>query len=92
MNEPRAFKTCLFLLLVLALAASALLAADPVVERRSLLNGLQIFALPWGGSNRVEMKLLVKTGSAFDPVGKFGLADMLADSFRPERRLGLPKS
>lgn len=79
MTEPRASKTCLSLPLVLALVASSLWAADPVVERRSLLNGLQIFAVPWGGSNRVEMKLLVKTGSAFDPVGKFGLADLLAE-------------
>ncbi|MGI8782445.1 MAG: M16 family metallopeptidase [Acidobacteriota bacterium] len=79
MNKPRAFKTCLSLLLVLALTEFALLAADPVVERRSLLNGLQIFAIPWGGSNRVEMKLLVKVGSAFDPVGKFGLVDILAE-------------
>lgn len=67
------------LVILMVCGGAPALANDPLVERRSLLNGLQVFAVPWGGTRQVQMRLVVKSGSAFDPVGKFGLVDLLAE-------------
>jgi len=50
----------------------------PPYEVRTLSNGLQVVAVLHHEQPAVSMRLLIRTGTAADPVGKLGLARLLA--------------
>ena len=54
----------------------------PPKEKRSLSNGLVVHLLPRGPLPLVAARLVIRAGSAFDPPGRFGLADFGARLFR----------
>jgi predicted Zn-dependent peptidase len=55
----------------------------PAPKQENLLNGLKILMWPDAKTNKVELKLRIHSGSAFDPQGKEGLMQMLADNLFP---------
>lgn len=52
----------------------------PKVLRRTLPNGLTVWAVPRQGFPKVSLCLVVKGGMACDPAGQEGLASLLADT------------
>src|SRR5262245_20894658 len=50
----------------------------PPYEIRTLPNGLQVVAVLHHEQPAVSMRLLIRTGTASDPVGKLGLVHLLA--------------
>jgi zinc protease len=54
----------------------------PAHERHELANGLAVHVVPRGPLPLVAVRLVVRGGSAFDPHGKFGLADFAARLLR----------
>lgn len=52
--------------------------ALPPVERHTLSNGLEVLLMPNPANPYVEMRFVVRAGSAADPVGKEGLAGLTA--------------
>jgi zinc protease len=51
----------------------------PTIERRTLSNGLPVWIVELHKVPVVHISLVVKSGSAADPPGKFGLASLTAD-------------
>jgi zinc protease len=51
----------------------------PVVEKRTLANGLPVWIVGMHKVPTVQLELAVRAGSAADPEGKFGLASLTAD-------------
>lgn len=54
----------------------------PVHEVRVLPNGLTVHLVPRGPLPLVAVRLVIRGGSAFDPVGKLGVGDFAARLFR----------
>ena len=50
----------------------------PPIERRALANGLPVWIVPMHKVPVVDLTLVVRSGSAADPVGKYGLASYTA--------------
>ncbi len=55
----------------------------PAPKQEKLLNGLKVLMWPDAKSDKVAVKIRVHSGSAFDPQGKEGLMQMLADNLFP---------
>jgi zinc protease len=51
----------------------------PDIHRHKLSNGVPVVIMEKTGVPLVQVNLLVRTGSAYDPAGKTGLANMTAD-------------
>ena len=51
--------------------------------REQLLNGLKVLVWPDSSSDRAVVKLRIHAGSAFDPQGKEGVMQLLADNLFP---------
>src|SRR5436190_14386811 len=81
MNNWKLFRNIVFLLLAAAALASAQKLPEPRQER--LLNGLKLLMWPDAKADKVWVKIRVHYGSAFDPQGKEGLMNLLANSFFP---------
>lgn len=83
------FTTRKFFLLPLALGAGVFIspglanaqAGPPKTE--TLLNGLKVLMWPDAKADKVSVRVRIHSGSAFDPQGKEGVMQMLADSFFP---------
>lgn len=55
----------------------------PAPKQEKLLNGLKVLMWPDAKADKVSVKLRIHSGSAFDPQGKEGLMQMLADNLFP---------
>src|SRR5256885_1017122 len=55
----------------------------PAPKQEKLLNGLKILMWSDAKADKVAIKLRIHSGSAFDPQGKEGTMQMLADTFFP---------
>jgi predicted Zn-dependent peptidase len=51
----------------------------PAIEKQTLSNGLQVWTVGVHKVPTVHLTLVVRTGSAVDPPGRFGLASLTAD-------------
>ncbi|MFN6963314.1 MAG: M16 family metallopeptidase [Pyrinomonadaceae bacterium] len=69
-------------LLLLSLAAPALF-PQATAKQEKLLNGLKVVMLADQRSPRVELRLRIHSGSAFDPQGKEGVMRLLAANIFP---------
>jgi len=72
-----------------ALASLSAQVQPPQFSKNALLNGLEIFFLP-SETGRSEFALMIKNGAAFDPLGKWGVTNLMAHLTleRTERRTG----
>jgi predicted Zn-dependent peptidase len=52
------------------------------IEEQTLDNGLTVWVVPRSGYPMVDVRLVVRGGTAVDPPGQLGLADVLADVLR----------
>lgn len=73
----------LAILVLFALIAPAIFGQTGQPRQEKLLNGLKVLMWPDTTSDKVSVRLRIHSGSAFDPQGKEGLMQMLADSFFP---------
>lgn len=73
------------LLLLFSLVAPAIFsqAPLPVPKKESLLNGLKILMWNDAKADKVTLQIRIHAGSAFDPQGKEGVMQMLADNIFP---------
>ncbi len=58
-------------------------AALPAPKQEKLLNGLKVLMWSDSKAEKVSVKIRIHSGSAFDPQGKEGLMQMLADNLFP---------
>ncbi len=74
-----------WLLLFVIISASPLFGQTslPAPKQEKLLNGLKVLMWPDAKADKVSIKIRVHSGSAFDPQGKEGLMQMLADNLFP---------
>ena len=74
----------LILVILLSLVAPAIFAQAPAApNQEKLLNGLKILMWPDKTSDKVSIRIRVHAGSAFDPQGKEGVMQLLADTIFP---------
>lgn len=74
----------IILLLLFSLVAPAIFSqALPAPKKENLLNGLKVLMWNDGKSDKVTVKIRVHAGSAFDPQGKEGVMQLLADNIFP---------
>lgn len=74
------------ILLLLSLIAPAVFPQRTDIRpprQETLLNGLKVIMLSDPRSDKVELKLRINSGSAFDPQGKEGVMKMLSDAIFP---------
>ena len=74
-----------FAMSILLVTATAVLAQAPIPSPRQekLLNGLKVLMWSDAKADKVTVKIRVHAGSAFDPQGKEGTMQMLADDLFP---------
>ncbi len=71
-------------LLLFSLVAPAIFAqAMPAPKKESLLNGLKVLMWNDAKADKVTVKIRIHAGSAFDPQGKEGVMQLLADNIFP---------
>jgi len=74
------------ILLLLSLIAPAVFPQRADIRpprQETLLNGLKVIMLSNPRSDKVELKLRINSGSAFDPQGKEGVMKLLSDAIFP---------
>src|SRR5262249_10177164 len=59
----------------------------PRVNKRVLLNGLPVFAIELPQAQTVAVHLQIKSGAAYDPLRKGGLADLTAEMLKAGTQL-----
>ena len=71
-------------LLLFSLVAPAIFAQSmPAPKKESLLNGLKVLMWSDAKADKVTVKIRIHAGSAFDPQGKEGVMQLLADNIFP---------
>lgn len=74
----------LILLILLSLVAPAIFSQDlPAPRQERLLNGLKVLMWPDTKADKATIRIRIHAGSAFDPQGKEGVMQMLADNVFP---------
>lgn len=74
----------IILLLLFSLVAPAIFAQTlPSPKKESLLNGLKVLMWNDDKADKVTVKIRIHAGSAFDPQGKEGVMQLLADNIFP---------
>src|SRR5260221_9837605 len=74
----------LFILIVgICPQASIAQQSIPAPRQEKLLNGLKILMWSDAKANNVSVKIRIRAGSAFDPQGREGVMQMLADNIFP---------
>lgn len=75
----------IIVLLLFSLVAPAIFAqAMPAPKKESLLNGLKVLMWNDAKADKVTVKIRIHAGSAFDPQGKEGVMQLLADNIFPD--------
>jgi predicted Zn-dependent peptidase len=76
----------LVVLILLSLLVPAIFSqTSGAPQQEKLLNGLKIMMWPDRTSDKVAIRIRVHSGSAFDPQGKEGVMQLLADSIFPNQ-------
>ena len=71
-------------LLLFSLVAPAIFSqTSPAPKKESLLNGLKVLMWSDAKADKVSVKIRIHAGSAFDPQGKEGVMQLLADNIFP---------
>ncbi len=88
MNNKKVFQKIIFIglivIILFALVAPAIFSQTmPAPKQEKLLNGLKILLWPDTRANKVSVRIRVHAGSAFDPQGKEGVMQLLADNIFP---------
>ena len=86
MKFGKLFKTSAIFSVIFALAAGALpvvIAQSGPPKQEKLLNGLKVLMWNDAKADSVSVRVRVHSGSAFDPQGKEGVMQLLADSLFP---------
>ena len=79
MKVPSQNRALLFLSLWLAAAATSSAQVDLTrVQKRALLNGLEVYFLPPDNPGPSQFVLMIRNGAAFDPAGKAGITNLMA--------------
>ena len=79
MKVPGRSQALLFLTLWLAAAATSSAQVDLTkVQRKALLNGLEIYFLPPRNPEVSQFVLMIRNGAAFDLAGKWGTTNLMA--------------
>ena len=79
MKVPSRSQALLFLTLWLAAGAASSAQVDLTrVQKKALLNGLEIYFLPPRNPESSRFVLMIRNGAAFDPVGKWGITNLMA--------------
>src|SRR5688572_21494697 len=73
----------LALVILIALVAPAIFGQTGQPRQEKLLNGLKVLMWQDPASDKVSVRLRIHSGSAFDPQGKEGTMQMLADNLFP---------
>lgn len=69
---------------LLALVAPAIFSQTPAAPKQEkLLNGLKVLMWPDAKADKVYVKVRIHSGSAFDPQGREGVMQLLADNIFP---------
>ncbi len=78
MKVPSRNRALLFLSLWLAAAATCSAQADLTrVQKKALLNGLEVYFLPPVNPESSQFVLMIRNGAAFDPAGKRGITNLM---------------
>ncbi|MBK9215835.1 MAG: insulinase family protein [Chloracidobacterium sp.] len=72
-------------LLLISLVAPVIFSQTPREEK--LLNGLKVLMWPDAKADKVAVRIRIHSGSAFDPQGKEGLMQMLANNLFPNQEI-----
>ena len=86
MKFGKLFKTSAIFSVIFALATGALpvvIAQSGPPKQEKLLNGLKVLMWNDAKADSVSVRVRVHSGSAFDPQGKEGVMQLLADSLFP---------
>ncbi|MEQ1606886.1 MAG: pitrilysin family protein [Pyrinomonadaceae bacterium] len=88
MKNKKVFQKVVFVALIVlilfSLVAPAMFSQNlPAPRQEKLLNGLKVLMWPDAKSDKVAVKIRIHSGSAFDPQGKEGVMQMLADNVFP---------
>ena len=79
MKVPRRNLALLSLSLWLAAAATTTAQVDLTrVQKKALLNGFEVYFLPPRNPEISQFVLMIRNGAAFDPVGKWGITNLMA--------------
>ncbi len=78
-------KIAFALLLILAATFAGFAQAQP--KKETLLNGLKVLMWPNPAEKLVTVKIRIHAGSAFDPQGKEGVMQLLADNIFPNEEI-----
>jgi zinc protease len=74
------------LLLIFSMVAPVIFSQAPPRQEK-LLNGLKVLMWPDEKADKVTIRIRIHAGSAFDPQGKEGLMQMLADNLFPNQEI-----
>jgi len=88
MKNQKIFQKVVFVVLILlilfSLVAPAIFSQTlPAPKQENLLNGLKVLMWPDAKANKIPVKIRVHDGAAFDPKGKEGVMQLLADNIFP---------
>ena len=74
-------KALVYLVVVLAVMVTTAITQTP--QKEQLLNGLKVLMWPDSKADKVWVRIRIHAGSAFDPQGKEGVMQLLADNLFP---------
>src|SRR5258708_18684407 len=85
MKNWNRFKIFFLAALIVGMGLQAAVAQQPFTapRREKLLNGLKILMWSDAKADQVSVKIRIHSGSAFDPQGREGVMQMLADNIFP---------
>ncbi len=88
MKNKKVFQKVVFIALIVLILFSLVAPAifsqtSPAPVQEKLLNGLKVLMWPDAKSDKVSIRVRVHSGSAFDPQGKEGVMQLLADNIFP---------
>lgn len=88
MKNKKLFQKIVFIaliaLILFSLVAPAIFSQmPPAPKQEKLLNGLKVLMWPDARSDKVSVSIRIHAGAAFDPQGKEGVMQMLADNIFP---------
>lgn len=84
-NQFQKFAVVVLTILMFSVSAAHSQTRLPVPVQEKLLNGLKVLMWPDAKADKVSIKIRIHAGSAFDPQGREGVMQMLADNIFPNQ-------